>query len=154
MPPYSAGECRRRPRRRLRAGGGVALTENDPDIKVLSLTPDADLEINVLQRRADVIIQKSFRRIRLTATEALWKGKPTVATPTGGLKHQVIDGVTGLSARTTGEAAAQIERFLAQPELGRRLGGAGREYVRQRYILPVYLLNWLRLLNLLEGQRR
>ena len=40
----------------------LALTENDPDIKVLSLTPDANLEINVLQRRADVIIQKSFRR--------------------------------------------------------------------------------------------
>lgn len=133
----------------------LALTEDDPDIKVLSLTPDANLEINVLQRRADVVIQKSFREgFGLTATEALWKGKPTVATPTGGLKHQVIDGVTGLSAQTTEEAAAQIQRFLSQPELGRRLGGAGREYVRQRYILPVYLLNWLRLLILLEGQHR
>ncbi|MHB1042770.1 MAG: glycosyltransferase [Eubacteriales bacterium] len=132
----------------------MSLTEGDPDIKVLSLPPDADLEINVLQRRADIIIQKSFREgFGLTATEALWKGKPTVATPTGGLAHQVLDGVTGLSARTTEEAAVQLERLLDNPELGRRLGAAGREHVRRHYILPVYLRNWLRLLCLLGCRR-
>ena len=131
----------------------LALTEGDPDIAVLPLSPDANLEINVLQRRADVVMQKSFREgFGLTATEALWKGKPTVATPNGGLKHQVINGVTGLSAQTTEEAAAQIDCFLSQPELGRRLGAAGREHVRQRFILPVYLRNWLSLLTLLEGR--
>lgn len=128
------------------------LTDGNPDIKVLSLAPDANLEINVLQRRADVIIQKSLREgFGLTATEALWKAKPTVTTPSGGLAYQVIDGVTGLIARTTEEAAEQIERFLRNPELGRSLGGAGREHVRNHFVLPVYLRNWLRLLNLLNG---
>lgn len=132
----------------------LALTEGDPDIAVLSLPPDADLEINVLQRRADIIIQKSFREgFGLTATEALWKGKPAVATPTGGLAHQILDGVTGLSARTTEEAAVQLQRLLDNPELGRRLGAAGREHVRLHYILPVYLRNWLRLLCLLGCRR-
>ncbi|MDI6906716.1 MAG: hypothetical protein QMC81_04390, partial [Thermoanaerobacterales bacterium] len=32
------------------------LAEGDPDITVLALSPDANLEINVLQRRADVIV--------------------------------------------------------------------------------------------------
>ncbi|CEP67919.1 Glycosyl transferase, family 1 [Moorella glycerini] len=131
-----------------------ALVDGDPDITVLSLDPDANLEINVLQRRADVIVQKSLREgFGLTATEALWKGKPLVATPTGGLAHQVLDGETGLIARTAEEMAKQVERLLINPALGRRLGAAGREHVRQRFILPVYLYNWLRLINLLNGRR-
>lgn len=131
-----------------------ASVKGDPDITVLSLDPDANLEINVLQRRADVIVQKSLREgFGLTATEALWKGKPLVATPTGGLAHQVLDGETGLTARTAEEMAKQVERLLLNPALGRRLGAAGREHVRQRFILPVYLYNWLRLINLLDGRR-
>ncbi|MBE3572893.1 MAG: glycosyltransferase [Moorella humiferrea] len=130
------------------------MAAGDPDITILALRPDANLEINVLQRRADVIVQKSLREgFGLTATEALWKGKPLVATATGGLAHQVLDGETGLTADTTEEMAAQIERLLTNPDLGKRLGAAGREHVRQRYILPVYLYNWLRLINLLEGRR-
>lgn len=131
-----------------------ALAEGDPDITVLSLNPDANLEINVLQRRADVIVQKSLREgFGLTATEALWKGKPLVATPTGGLAYQVLNEETGLTARTVEEVALQVERLLVNPTLGRRLGAAGREHVRQRFILPVYLYNWLKLINLLNGRR-
>ncbi|MCL6612864.1 MAG: glycosyltransferase [Peptococcaceae bacterium] len=130
-----------------------ALAEGDPDIAIMPLPPAAGLEINVLQRRADVIVQKSLREgFGLTATEALWKGKPLVATPTGGLAQQVIDGITGLAARSVEEAAAQMERLLADPGLSRRLGEAGKEHVRRRFILPVYLRNWLRLLVLLHGR--
>lgn len=131
-----------------------AEVEGDPDIAVLALSPDANLEINVLQRRADVVGQKSLREgFGLTATEALWKGKPLVTTPTGGLAHQVLDGKTGLTARTVEETAARVERLLANPSLGRHLGAAGREHVRQSFILPVYLRNWLKLLILLSGRR-
>jgi len=131
-----------------------AEADGDPDINILSLPPDANLEINVLQRRADVVVQKSLREgFGLTATEALWKGKPLVATPTGGLANQVLDGKTGLTARTVEETAARVERLLADPSLGRQLGATGREHVRQSYILPVYLRNWLKLLLLLSGRR-
>lgn len=131
-----------------------AAADGDPDISIFALPPDSNLEINVLQRRADVVLQKSLREgFGLTATEALWKGKPLVATPTGGLAHQVLDGKTGLTARSTQEVAKKIERLLANPSLGRQLGATGREYVRQRYILPVYLRYWLKLLLLFNGQR-
>ncbi|MBC7325480.1 MAG: glycosyltransferase [Moorella sp. (in: Bacteria)] len=131
-----------------------AMAAGDPDITILSLNPDANLEINVLQRRADVIVQKSLREgFGLTATEALWKGKPLVATPTGGLAYQLLDGETGLAASTVEEVAGQVERLLANPALGRRLGAAGREHVRQHFILPVYLYKWLKLICLLDGRR-
>jgi len=124
-----------------------------PGVLVLELPPDANLEINVLQRRADVVIQKSLREgFGLTAAEVLWKGKPLVATPTGGLAHQVRDGCTGLAASTPEEAAAAMARLLDNPDLAARLGSAGREHVRRNYILPVYLRNWLRLLAMLKGR--
>ncbi len=130
-----------------------AMAEGDPDVSVLALTPDANLEINVLQRHADVVVQKSLREgFGLTATEALWKGKPLVATPTGGLAHQVMNEKTGLTAQTIEETATQIERLLVEPELGRCLGAAGKELVRRRFILPVYLRNWLRFSILLDGK--
>ncbi|MFZ5597282.1 MAG: glycosyltransferase [Bacillota bacterium] len=132
-----------------------AAADGDPDILILALAPDANLEINILQRRADVVVQKSVREgFGLTATEALWKGRPIVATPTGGLAHQVLDNRTGLVAKTTEEMASQVDKLLGDPELGRQLGAAGREYVRQSYILPVYLRNWLKFITLLSGQSR
>lgn len=130
------------------------VANGDPDITILALDPDANLEINVLQRRADVVVQKSLREgFGLTATEALWKGKPLVATPTGGLAHQVLDGITGLAAQTVEEVAAQVLYLLDNLDIARQLGAAGREHVRQRFILPVYLRNWLKLLLLLSGRR-
>ncbi|MDK2821685.1 MAG: trehalose synthase [Clostridia bacterium] len=131
------------------------LADNDPDIKILALEPNANLQINVLQRRANVIVQKSLREgFGLTATEALWKEKPLVATPTGGLAYQVIDGKTGLTAKTVEEVASQIERILANPDWANKLGSAGKKHVTQRFILPVYLRNWLRLITLLRGQEK
>ncbi len=130
-----------------------AMADGDADVTVLSLPPDANLEINILQRRADVVVQKSLREgFGLTATEALWKGKPVVAKPTGGLAHQVLDGKTGLTARTVEKTAEKIECLLANPSLGWRLGADGRELVRRRFILPVYLRNWLKLMILLSSR--
>lgn len=130
------------------------LAEGDQDIAVLMLSPDANLEVNVLQRRADIILQKSLREgFGLTAAEALWKGKPLVATPTGGLAYQVLHEKTGLTARSVEEVAKQMERLLKEPELGKRLGAAGKEHVRRRFILPAYLLNWIKLILLLTGRR-
>ncbi|NLW06501.1 MAG: glycosyltransferase [Clostridia bacterium] len=131
-----------------------ALAEGDRDITILALNPEAHLEINVLQRHAEVVVQKSLREgFGLTASEALWKGKPLVATPTGGLAHQVLDEQTGLTAETVEEVAARIGYLLENPDIARQLGAAGREHVRQHYILPVYLRNWLKLLLLLDGRR-
>jgi glycosyl transferase family 1 len=42
--------------------------------------PWCALEINALQRASTLVIQKSLKEgFGLTVTEALWKGKPTIA---------------------------------------------------------------------------
>lgn len=48
----------------------------NPDIHILLIPPEGDIEINALQRAATVILQKSIKEgFGLTVTEALWKGK-------------------------------------------------------------------------------
>ncbi len=68
----------------------------DPDIHVLLLPPFSDLEINALVRGSTVIFQKSIKEgFGLTVSEALWKRKPVIGGAVGGIKLQVINGVTG-----------------------------------------------------------
>ncbi|MGQ9734982.1 MAG: glycosyltransferase, partial [Candidatus Bipolaricaulia bacterium] len=106
----------------------------EPEVHVLDLPPRSDIEINALQRGADVIIQKSLREgFGLTVTEALWKGKPVVATAVGGIRLQVIDGRTGLLVNSIPEAADRVKHLLRRPELARELGEAGREHVRKEF---------------------
>ena len=53
--------------------------------------------VNALQTRADVVVQKSLAEgFGLTVAEAMWKGRPVVASAVGGIQDQVIDGITGL----------------------------------------------------------
>ncbi|KNZ69967.1 group 1 glycosyl transferase [Thermincola ferriacetica] len=119
-----------------------------PRVKILNLPPDSHLEINVLQRRADVVVQNSLREgFGLTVTEALWKARPVVATPVGGIRKQVIHEQTGLLAADTDELVVCLKRLLQDCNLSMRLGRQGKEHVRQNFITPVYLYDWLVVLN-------
>src|SRR5207253_11111122 len=53
--------------------------------------------VNALQRRADVVVQKSLQEgFGLTVAEAMWKARPTVASRVGGIQEQIVDGESGL----------------------------------------------------------
>lgn len=127
------------------------MIDNHPFITVLNLSPTSHLEINVLQRLADVIVQNSSREgFGLTVTEALWKGKPVVATPVGGIRKQVIHEQTGLLAGSEDELIACLKRMIGDRELALKLGQQGREHVRKNFITPVYLYNWMVLMDELQ----
>lgn len=127
--------------------------DNDPDILIYDLPPTSDLEINVLQRLATVVVQKSIREgFGLTVTEAMWKGKPLVATAVGGIRYQVEHEKTGLLSHTIEGTAWNILRFLQDRELAQVVGQRAREQVRRRFLLPVYLRDWLILLHLLKDK--
>ena len=109
---------------------------DDPEIHLLMLPPDSDLEINALQRGSTVILQKSLREgFGLTVTEALWKAKPVVASAVGGIPLQVQHHYTGLLVHSIEGAAHAVEQCLRQPEHAQWLGENGREHVRQNFLL-------------------
>jgi trehalose synthase len=118
---------------------------NDPDIKILNnLNNVGAIEVNAFQSQADVVLQKSLREgFGLTVTEALWKVRPVVAGDVGGIPLQVEDGETGYLVSSPEEAAERTLSVLQDPELAKRLGRAGKEHARERFLTPRLLRDWL-----------
>jgi trehalose synthase len=126
--------------------------DGDPDIKILNnLNNVGAIEVNAFQSQSDVCIQKSIREgFGLTVTEALWKGRPTVAGNVGGIPLQIKDGEGGFLVDSPEECAQRCIEILADPELGKRLGRAGKEHARKDFLSPRLLRDWLELFNELD----
>jgi trehalose synthase len=120
---------------------------SDPDVRVLMLPPDAELQINALQRAATLLVHKPLvEDFGLIVAEAMWKGKPVVASLVGGISTQVIPEVTGFGVMSVEGAAFRIRQLLEDPDLVTRFGGAGREYVRRTFLITRNLGDHLALL--------
>jgi trehalose synthase len=148
------------------AGGGVAhnpegesmfaeikeASAKDPDVHVLQLPPEADLEINALQRAATIVVHKPLKEgFGIAVSEAMWKGKPVVASDAGGICAQIIEGVTGFLVRSEEGLAFRVRHLLNNPGLIQRMGSAGREHVRRNFLITRHLTDYLTLLNLYTG---
>jgi len=122
--------------------------QNDPDILVLLLPPDANLEINALQRAATIVLQKSLREgFGLTVAEAMWKGKPVIGGFAGGITVQLVYGVTGFTVNSPEGAAFRLHYLLDNPELMTKMGEDAREYVRRNFLITRHLGDYLALMN-------
>jgi len=125
---------------------------DDKNLKVLMLPPDAHRTINVLQRSAIVVLQKSVKEgFGLTVTEALWKGKPVVGGACGGITLQVHDYHTGFLVHSPAGAAYRIRYLLRYAEKRQRMGRVGHEFVREHFLLTRHLRDYLVMLFCLEG---
>jgi trehalose synthase len=134
--------------------GEVVLTEvrqaarDDPDIHILLLPPDANLEINALQRAATIVLQKSLREgFGLTVAEAMWKRKPVIGGFAGGITVQLVYGLTGFTVNSVEGAAFRIHYLLDNPEVMAKMGEDAREYVRQNFLITRHLGDYLALMN-------
>jgi trehalose synthase len=108
----------------------------NPDIHILLIPPDGNIEINALQRASTVILQKSLREgFGLTVTEALWKAKPVVASAVGGILLQVENKFTGLLSHDIPGTAFALRQLLTNPAYAKWLGENGREHVRQNFLI-------------------
>jgi trehalose synthase len=122
--------------------------EDDPNIHLLTDLPDSG--INALQRHADVVLQKSLREgFALTVSEALWKGTPVVGADVGGIPLQVEDGENGylVDPKDIEGTADRITRLLEDERLRDRLGERGRETVRERFLTPRLVDDYLALIS-------
>jgi trehalose synthase len=119
----------------------------DPDIKILNnMNNVGSIEVNAFQSQADVVIQKSTREgFGLTVSEALWKARPFIGGDVGGIPLQVHDGSTGFLVQSSADCADRAVDILREPELGKRLGRAGKEHVRVNFLTPRLLRDWLRI---------
>lgn len=140
--------------------GAVVLEEvkeaagSDPDIIILDLPPWCALEINAIQRASTLVVQKSIREgFGLTVTEALWKGKPTIAGAVGGIPNQLIHRLTGVLVHSIEGCAFQIRYLLTHPEFAQRIGTSGREHVKENFLMTTNVKRWLLLLQILQQNK-
>jgi len=96
-------------------------------------------ELGPLYERAAVVAVPSHREgFGVACGEAMAAGRPVVASAVGGLLDLVVDGETGLLVppRDVPALRAALERLLADEELRRKLGAAGRERAREHFSWP------------------
>jgi len=89
-----------------------------------------------LYERAAVVAVPSHREgFGVACAEAMAHARPVVASAVGGLLDLVVDGETGVLVppRDVPALRGALERLLADPDLRRRLGEAGRARVQERF---------------------
>jgi trehalose synthase len=103
--------------------------------------------VNALQRRADVVVQKSLAEgFGLTVAEAMWKARPVVASRIGGIQDQIEDGVSGIlldDPSDHDEFAEAVCGLLNDPGRARSMGERAKERVRRDFLGSRHLAQWV-----------
>jgi trehalose synthase len=117
----------------------------DPDIHLLyDPVVVKHTEVNAFQRYSSVILQRSTREgFGLTVTEAMWKYQPVVGTSATGLRTQIIDGQNGFIADDTETCVKQTLRLIEDRDLWHKFGKQAHKRVKNNYLLPVMILEYL-----------
>jgi trehalose synthase len=107
--------------------------------------------VNALQRRADVVVQKSLAEgFGLTVAEAMWKGRPVVASRIGGIQSQIDHTRTGIlldDPRDLETLGARVRDLLGQPAEAEAMGRRAQEAVRDNFLGPRHLMQYARLMT-------
>jgi len=111
-------------------------------------TKVGNVEVNVFQRAASVVMQRGLRRgYGLWLSDALWKERPVVAGGAPGLREQVVHGETGLIAESPQDFVKHVARLLSDPDFAAELGRKGRARVAERFLITRYLRDYLQVLG-------
>ncbi len=119
-------------------------------IHIISLPVEDQVEnaivVNALQRRADVVVQKSLAEgFGLTVSEAMWKERPVVGARVGGIQDQIRDGRSGLLVDPSDLDAMgrAISSLVADAGFANAIGHAARQRVRKHFLPPRFLADHL-----------
>ena len=128
---------------------------NDPDIKILMLKPDSNIEINALQRISDVIIQNSSKEgFGLVVTEAMWKEKPVIGGAVGGITIQILNHQNGFLIHSIDGAAFRIRYLLNRRHISEKMGKLAKKYVLQNFLITRHLRDYLCIMIALENMNK
>ncbi|MFC1848378.1 glycosyltransferase [Chloroflexota bacterium] len=125
------------------------------DGDVLFIEGTDQVLVNAIQRFSTVIMQKSVREgFCLCVTEALWKGRPVVATNVGGIPVQLREAENGFLVEPddTIGFADKVVQLLEDPDLADQMGQKGKEIVRQNFLITRFMLDCLDLYDDLLGR--
>jgi trehalose synthase len=107
--------------------------------------------VNALQRRADVVVQKSLAEgFGLTVAEAMWKARPVVASAVGGIQDQIVDGESGVlvDPADLDRVAGAVNELLMDPGRAEWMGHNAHERVRGAFLGARHLEQYV---DLFEG---
>ena len=130
----------------LIVGEGPDRSELEAEIRQLGIGERVHLlgerrDVPELLADADVFVLSSASEgMPVSVLEAMAAGLPVVGSRVGGVPELVVDGETGLLVEPgdPDELAAAIGRLLADRELRRRLGDAGRERAQRHFGLDSF----------------
>jgi trehalose synthase len=107
--------------------------------------------VDALQRHARVIVRKSLAEgFGVTVAEAMWKGRPVVASRIGGIQEQVVDGASGIlldDPRDLAAYGAAVAGLLSEHARAEQIGRNARERVRDRFLSVRTLLDYVALIR-------
>jgi len=80
----------------------------------------------------------------------MWKEKPVIGSAVGGIPLQIVHGVTGFLVHSAEGAAFRIRQFLNNPDMAKRMGHRGREYVKNNFLITRQIRDYLSVWYALE----
>jgi trehalose synthase len=116
------------------------------------------LIVNAIQRCSYLICQTSVQEgFGLTATEAMWKTTPVIASNACGLRHQVRHEMDGLIVRhpeRKEDIAKALAYLLGEPKLVEEMGFIAQKRVVDQFLVFSHVLGWLRLFKEMIDRRK
>lgn len=112
------------------------------------------LMVNAIQRHAAVIVQKSLHEgFGLTVTEAMWKGKPIIASAVGGIQDQICNREHGLLLDDPHDIetfALLLAELLDNPKECQALGLRAAARVREDFLVSRHYRDYLEVIEFMD----
>jgi trehalose synthase len=105
--------------------------------------------VNAMQRHATVVIQKSLAEgFGLTVAEAMWKGRPVIASAVGGIVNQIVPNDSGVllhDPRDLDNFGQTLRTLLADRIERARMGTSAQLRVAEHFLADRHLEDWVAL---------